>query len=53
MKLQCPIEKKCGGCQYLAMNYEKQLSIKQDKIIKLIGKYARVNKIVGMEDYLH
>ena len=53
MKLQCPIEKKCGGCQYLAMNYEKQLSIKQDKIIKLIRKYARVNKIVGMEDYLH
>lgn len=53
MKLQCPIEKKCGGCQYLAMNYEKQLSIKQDKIIKIIGKYARVNKIVGMEDYLH
>ena len=26
----CPYAKKCGGCDYQGMNYEKQLKEKQD-----------------------
>lgn len=52
-KLICPIEKKCGGCQYLGMDYSKQLEKKQEQMNKLLGKFARVEKIVGMDDYLY
>jgi 23S rRNA (uracil1939-C5)-methyltransferase len=36
--MNCPIAKKCGGCQLQNLDYEEQLSLKQSKIIKYIGK---------------
>jgi len=47
--LQCPHAKKCGGCQLQNMTYERQLSFKQVKVIKLLGKYRHVDEIVGMQ----
>ena len=50
---KCPLRKKCGGCQLQNLSYEKQLSFKQVKVIKLLGKYHHVNEIVGMEHPYH
>ena len=51
--LQCPHAKKCGGCQLQNMTYERQLSHKQVKVIKLLGKYRHVDEIIGMEHPYH
>lgn len=45
----CPYAKKCGGCQLQNMTYEKQLSHKQVKVIRLVGKLCHVEEIMGME----
>ena len=52
-QMQCPLRKKCGGCQLQNLSYEKQLSFKQVKVIKLLGKYHHVNEIIGMENPYH
>lgn len=46
---KCPNRKKCGGCQLQNMTYERQLSFKQVKVIKLLGRYHHVSEIIGME----
>ena len=51
--LQCPHAKKCGGCQLQNMTYERQLSFKQVKVIKLLGKYRHVDEIIGMDCPYH
>ncbi len=49
----CPHAKKCGGCQLMNMTYDEQLSWKTAKCIKLLGKFCRVNDIIGMENPFH
>ena len=49
MKLECPVSKKCGGCQLSNMTYAEQLSYKQAKEIKLLGRFCHVNEIIGTE----
>ena len=51
-KFCCPAYKKCGGCQ-LDVTYKQQLSYKQRTVIKMLGRYARVDNIIGMEEPLH
>ena len=51
--LNCPHAKKCGGCQLQNMTYERQLSFKQVKVIKLLGKYRHVDEIIGMKHPYH
>lgn len=51
--LQCPHRKKCGGCQLQNMPYERQLSFKQVKVIKLLGRYHHVSEIIGMQNPYH
>ncbi|MBE6806838.1 MAG: 23S rRNA (uracil(1939)-C(5))-methyltransferase RlmD [Ruminococcaceae bacterium] len=51
--LHCPHAKKCGGCQLQNMTYERQLSFKQVKVIKLLGKYRHVDEIIGMPHPYH
>lgn len=46
----CPVAKKCGGCQLQNMSYPEQLSYKQAKAIRLLGKFCRVGEIIGMEN---
>ena len=50
---KCPYSKKCGGCQLQNMDYSRQLKYKQAKAVSLLGKFHRVNKIIGMENPLH
>ena len=49
----CPLAKKCGGCQLQNMTYEEQLQFKQKKCQRLLGRYARVSPILGMDDPTH
>ena len=51
--LQCPVRKKCGGCQLSNMTYKEQLSFKQAKVIRLLGKFHRVGEIVPSPRKLH
>lgn len=53
LALNCPHAKKCGGCQLQNMTYERQLSHKQVKVIKLLGKYRHVDEIIGMTHPYH
>ena len=50
---QCPVYRKCGGCQLQNMSYERQLIWKQDRCQKLLGKFGKVAPILGMEDPTH
>lgn len=49
----CSISSKCGCCQVLDMNYEQQLKMKQKKVEGLLGKFTKVEPIIGMEKPFH
>lgn len=49
----CPYAKKCGGCDYQGIAYEKQLLKKQELVKELVGKFGKVNPILGMKNPLH
>ena len=43
----CPYAKKCGGCDYQGMPYEKQLKEKQAYVQKQVGNFCKVLPILG------
>lgn len=47
---KCSVSKKCGSCQYQGIPYKEQLAAKQKKMKKLLGKFANVKPIMGMDD---
>ena len=49
MEFSCKYAKKCGACSLLNMSYEKQLSFKMAREIKLLGRFGKVEEIIGME----
>ncbi len=49
----CPVDKKCGGCQYLTMNYQEQLKLKQTEVRKLLEPFGKTGTIIGMEHPFH
>ncbi|MFV0341582.1 MAG: 23S rRNA (uracil(1939)-C(5))-methyltransferase RlmD, partial [Anaerocolumna sp.] len=51
--LKCPVMYKCGGCQLLHLEYEKQLNEKQKKVQELLGQFGKVETIIGMENPNH
>ncbi|MBO7738864.1 MAG: 23S rRNA (uracil(1939)-C(5))-methyltransferase RlmD [Oscillospiraceae bacterium] len=51
-KFRCPVYKKCGGCQ-LDVTYPQQLSYKQRTITSLLGKFHKIEPIIGMDDHFH
>lgn len=50
---QCPVSKKCGGCQYIGMPYAEQLKRKQRIVEQLLRQFGKVQKIIGMEQPEH
>lgn len=53
-KRSCELEKKgCGGCSMLSLPYEKQLKKKQKRLEKLLGKFGKVQPVIGMENPWH
>ena len=51
--LPCPVLKKCGGCQMLHLPYQRQLELKQAKVQRLLGRFCRVEPILGMDEPYH
>lgn len=49
----CPVYRKCGGCQLQNMDYQKQLQWKQRRCEQLLGSFAKVRPILGMETPYH
>jgi len=49
----CPIDEKCGGCDFQGVPYEEQLQIKQKEVRKLIDGFCKVLPIVRMENPYH
>lgn len=47
---ECPNFKRCGGCQYLDLPYEKQLEKKKQELVKLLKPFCKVTSMVGMEE---
>lgn len=45
----CDVYKKCSGCQLTNLSYADQLSFKMKKVISLLGRFCRVDEIIGME----
>lgn len=50
---QCPVYKKCSGCQLQNMDYESQLRWKQGLVGRLLSSFCRVNPIIGMKAPVH
>ena len=50
---QCPLYRKCGGCQLQNMDYSRQLQWKQGRVQRLLGRFGRVEPIIGMEHPYH
>ncbi len=49
----CPCSKKCGGCDYQGIPYEKQLELKQAELVRLLSSFCPVHPITGMKDPYH
>jgi 23S rRNA (uracil1939-C5)-methyltransferase len=47
---QCPLYRKCGGCQLQNMDYARQLEWKQNRTRKLLGKFGKIEPILGMKN---
>lgn len=52
-RINCPVSKKCGGCQLANMTYAETLSFKQAKAVRLLGKMHRVKEIVPSPRIFH
>lgn len=50
---QCPVRKKCSGCQLSNMPYKRQLEFKQKKVAMLLDRYAKIEPIIGMDVPYH
>lgn len=50
--LLCPVAKRCGGCQWIGMDYEEQLREKEKQVRKILAPYCKLQGIVGMEQPL-
>jgi 23S rRNA (uracil1939-C5)-methyltransferase len=50
---QCPLYRKCGGCQLQNMDYDRQLEWKQRRVQKLLGHFGKVETIIGMQNPYH
>ena len=49
----CKAAKKCGGCQYQGIPYEKQLQDKQKAVRQLMQPFCKTTEITGMKDPYH
>ena len=47
------MDKKCGGCQFVAISYEEQLKKKQAAVRKLLEPFGKTGPIIGMDNPYH
>ncbi|MDO4617700.1 MAG: 23S rRNA (uracil(1939)-C(5))-methyltransferase RlmD, partial [Lachnospiraceae bacterium] len=48
-KSSCPVQRRCGGCQYLGMTNKEQLKKKEQAVKGLLKGICPVEPIIGME----
>lgn len=48
-QLNCGVAKKCNSCQLVNLSYKEQLKYKQNKCIKFLGSFCRINNIICMD----
>lgn len=48
-KTLCSAAGRCGGCQWIDMNYQEQLKIKATRFRRLMEPYCKTEHIIGME----
>ncbi len=53
MQFECACSKKCGGCDYIGIDYKDQLQKKTKYIQSLVGGFCKISPIIGMEDPLY
>ncbi len=46
----CPVQKRCGGCQYLGISNQEQLKKKEQMVKKQLKGVCAVDSIIGMEE---
>lgn len=51
--IQCPLYKKCGGCQLQNLTYDEQLKWKQRKAEQFLSVFCKVAPIKGMDNPYH
>lgn len=51
--MDCNVASKCGGCQYLHLEYEEELKQKTQKIRDLLGSICRVDDIIPSKQCCH
>ncbi len=50
----CPVSDRCGGCDLLGIDYERQLAQKNQRLKKLLSGFTmQLHPIVGMENPAH
>ncbi len=49
IKSKCPYSKKCGGCDYIDVDYKEQLKKKETYVAGLLKPFCKVSGITGME----
>lgn len=49
----CPVAKRCGGCQWIGINYQEQLKEKEKQMRKLLAPFCKLEGIRGMEQPLY
>ncbi len=52
-KRLCAVAKKCGGCKWINMEYEKQLEEKEKWVKSLLKPFGKLEGIIGMEHPTH
>lgn len=52
-KIDCPVSKICGGCEYAGVAYEEQLTKKSKRVKDLLASLCEVRPIVGADHPCH
>ncbi|MBO5282437.1 MAG: 23S rRNA (uracil(1939)-C(5))-methyltransferase RlmD [Lachnospiraceae bacterium] len=52
-KSPCPVAERCGGCQWIGLEYQEQLKEKEKRVRKLLAPYCSLEGILGMEEPLY
>lgn len=52
-KSPCPVSRKCGGCQWIALPYQVQLNQKMKYVKGLLKEFGQIDAIIGMEQPIH
>lgn len=52
-KSSCPVAERCGGCQWIGLEYQEQLKEKEKRVRKLLAPYCSLEGILGMKEPLY